>query len=246
MNSNVDLNLEDKVVLVTGSYGEIGKNTVVTFSSFGCKVVVTGRNVDNLQRVAVECAQVSPSHYQPLVVVCDLNNESDVNNLLRQTIEKFGKLNIIINCAAKEATGSIMDEHTFNDFDVQISIKLRSSIQLYRLALPYLIESKGVIVNVSAIPKPYPAYLNLCLVNAEVDMFTKVLALEFGSAGFVDTETARRVDIDSQVQKWFESVCPLRRMATVDEITKSILFLASDYSSFITGYNLVVDGGFTL
>ncbi|RWS25210.1 L-xylulose reductase-like protein [Leptotrombidium deliense] len=205
--------LKNKIVIVTGSSGSIGMEIAKHFSSLGCKVVITGRNEQTIKNVAVECKSNSPHNYEPLQVVCDLANEENIKNLISKTIDVFGKLNILVNNAAIDKQNCFGDINLLTDFDEQLTVNVRAVLQLCQLAMPYLIESKGSIVNISAIQKPSCSCKYEFLENYD------------------------------ELKSFFEQKNVLKRMLEPFEIASCVAFLASDRSSFTTGISLNLDGG---
>ncbi|RWS08871.1 reptin-like protein [Dinothrombium tinctorium] len=137
--------LKDKVVLITGSSGGIGEIIAKRFSSLGSKVVITGRNSENVAKVAEECAALSPLKYEPLTVICDLNSERDIERLVHETICHFKRLDVLVNCVAYYEPLSILDDRFLENFDAHMKLNVRAVVQLCRLAIPHLSECKGPI-----------------------------------------------------------------------------------------------------
>ncbi|RWS15400.1 putative oxidoreductase-like protein [Dinothrombium tinctorium] len=259
---------KDKVVLVTGSNSGIGEETVVLFASYGAKVVVTGRNELRINNVTSKCQQKSPFNYEPLKVVADLVKEEDVKSLVDQTINKFGRLDVLVNCAAIAKGSNIMDEDVLQKFDETMAFNLRPVVHLCHLCLPHLVESKGVIVNVSSFAgsKPFgikslqiPIFATYCLAKAGLDMLTKILAVEFGPKGVrvncvspstIVTPMLDRLGFSEEMKLQIianqESSNLLRRIGQPDDISTIILFFASNMSKFLTGIVMLADGGLHL
>ncbi|RWS21658.1 3-oxoacyl-[acyl-carrier-protein] reductase FabG-like protein [Leptotrombidium deliense] len=264
--------LKDKVVVVTGSSNGIGEAIVTLFASLGSKVVVNGRDETNVEKVANKCQSMSPNNYKALQFVGDITNKDVAKQLIEKTIDTFGKLDVLVNNAAIHKDVRILDKDVLQDFDDHHSINIRSAVHLCHLSLPHLIESKGCIVNISAIPKPVRIsfvklcnttnsililqyFLNPCLTKASLDMLTKVLALEFGPKGVrvnainvgpTDTPIFQKQPNYEAMKAMFASRIPLGRVGQPIDIAKPAVFLASEGASFITGALVPVDGGLML
>ncbi|RWS22516.1 3-oxoacyl-[acyl-carrier-protein] reductase FabG-like protein [Leptotrombidium deliense] len=245
--------LKDKVVVVTGSSNGIGEAIVTLFSSLGSKVVVNGRDETNVEKVANKCQPMSPNNYKALQFVGDITDKEVAKQLIEKTIDTFGKLDVLVNNAAIHKDVGILDKDVLQDFDDHHSINIRAAVHLCHLSLPHLIESKGCIVNISAIPKPY--FLNPCLTKASLDMLTKVLALEFGPKGVrvnainvgpTDTPIFQKQPDYEAMKAMFASRTPLGRVGQPIDIAKPAVFLASEGASYITGALVPVDGGLLL
>ncbi|XP_050463228.1 3-oxoacyl-[acyl-carrier-protein] reductase FabG-like [Cataglyphis hispanica] len=241
-----------KVVLITGASSGIGAATAVHLSQLGASLSISGRNKDNLNKVAEQCGQP-----KPFIVTGELTDETDVKNIIDSTIKHYGKLDVLINNAGVLEAGNI-ESTNLEQYDRVFNINVRSIYQLTTLAVPYLIKTKGNIVNVSSVCgiRSFPGCLAYCMSKAAVDQFTHCIALELGpkqirvnavNPGVVVTNLHRNSGMnEEQLQTFFEhskETHVLGRTGDVTEVAKTIAFLASDDASFITGATLPVDGG---
>ncbi|CAG2106914.1 unnamed protein product [Medioppia subpectinata] len=246
-----------KVVLVTGSSGGIGEAIVKLFAYLGAQIVVTGRNVESIKRVAAEARELSPKKLKPLEVVADLQKSVDLKRLLIETIDTYGRLDVLVNNAGVGSVSSVRDDNFMNAFDTTINTNLRAVLELSHLAVPYLEKTNGTIINNSSIVSLYPHALGLayCVAKTGLDMATKILALELGpkirvnsvNPGTTLTDSFRSLASKSQVFKDMiirsETNAPLGRVGSTFDIAKAVTFLASTDAQYITGAILVVDGG---
>lgn len=141
-----------------------------------------------------------------------------------------------------------------------LNLDLKSVVALTQLAVPHLEKVNGVIVNISAIlgQRPNTHFMPYCVAKSAVDMFSKCIALELGPKGVrvnLVSPTAIRTNFQAatgagealaNLLKHLEETIPLRNIAKIEDVTNAVLFLASDKSAFITGTNVVVDGGNSL
>jgi len=253
-------NFTGKVVLVTGSSSGIGEGTVKLYSILGAKVVVTGRNETRIKAVAEECHKLSPHGLKPLEVVADLTKQDDAKRLVDSTIKEYGKLDILVNNAGSSVLSYIKDDKILEEFDKVFNIDVRSVVEMIHLSLPHLEKSKGTIINISSDAglSPLVGMLTYQLAKSAINMMTKVLAIELGPSGirvntinpgFIDTPFADSTGIkipDELKKKMFEKmadITPLKRIGQPLDIAKGIVFLSSTDAQFITGANLVIDGG---
>jgi NAD(P)-dependent dehydrogenase (short-subunit alcohol dehydrogenase family) len=250
---SLNKNFDNKVVLVTGSNSGIGESTVILFSKLGAKCVVTGRNETKNFEVAKKCEEVSPHKYKALTVRADVGKEEDIDKLIDSVISHYGRLDVLVNNAAK---GGGKESETLEEFDEYIRVDLRSVYQLCIRSLPYLEKTKGAIINISSITalKPYPN-VSYCVAKAGLDMMTRCLALNWGPKGIrvnglnpgqIDTPIWNDALDKEQIEAMWKGVdakYPLRRRGYPEDIAKAIVFLASEDSSFITGVNIKIDGG---
>jgi len=246
--------LSDKIALVTGASSGIGAATAILFSKLGASVAIVGRNEENLKKVYAECEKNGRKH---LMIVADLAKEEGVKRTVDETISCFGKLNILVNSAGILAYGTI-ETTTLQQYDDVFNINVRSIYQMIMLAAPHLVETKGTIVNVSSVNgiRSFPGVLAYCMSKSALDQLTKCTALELASKqvrvnsvnpGVIITEVHKRAGLDDEAYAKFlersKNTHALGRPGECDEVSKTIAFLASDDSSFITGALIPVDGG---
>ncbi|RWS22003.1 short-chain dehydrogenease/reductase-like protein [Leptotrombidium deliense] len=188
MSSELLKDLENKVVIVTGSSSGIGEATALLFAKIGSKVVITGRNEDRVLKVSQKCESLSPFQFKPLTVICDLSIDEDVKQLVNKTIEKFGSIDCLVTAAGinnSDLLANISDSELLQKYDIVMRVDVRSKLLLCQLCSPYLAQTKGSIVNISSVNsiKPIDGFLVHAMSTAAVDMLTKSLALELGAKG---------------------------------------------------------------
>ncbi|CAG4945735.1 unnamed protein product [Parnassius apollo] len=174
---------ENKVVVVTGASAGIGAETAILFAQQSAKVVLVGRNEDALISVAKKCGEAKG--IIPLIVKAELINDNDVKNIVTKTIEKFVHIDVLVNNAGVGFKGGIRD--SVDLYDRVIATNVRAVYLLTSLATPYLVQSKGNVVNVSSIAAFKPIkdieFLQYCMSKAALDQFTRCVALELGREG---------------------------------------------------------------
>ncbi|CAO1297143.1 unnamed protein product [Diamesa tonsa] len=249
------MDFTNKVIIITGASSGIGAGAAEYLSTLGASLVLTGRNLLNLKETAKDCKG------SPLLVVGDVNVEADRVNIINKTIEKFGKLNVLVNNAGMGEGGDIQTgivSTTMEQYDQVMDTNVRSVFHLTQLAIPHLIKTQGNIVNVSSVagPRSFPNLLAYCMSKAALDQFTKCVALELApenvrvnsiNPGLIATDFHKRLGMNDEDYQTFleksKETHALGRVGTVDETSHAIAFLASDLASFITGAQLPVDGG---
>lgn len=247
------MDFEGKVVIITGASSGIGAETARHLAKSGGKIVLVGRNRSRLEKVADEIKSAgSPT---PLTLVADITKDSE--RIIDQTIRHFGKLDILVNNAAINVEEKVMDAD-IEQFDRVFNTNVRSVIELCKLAVPHLKQTKGNIVNVSSICGMVPVYSSTfySMSKAALDQFTKCSSNEFAqhgirvnsvNPGLVDTPIFESVGMTSDEIKTFiyehGKRYPVGRIGQVSDVARCIAFLASDQSEFITGTLLRVDGG---
>lgn len=247
------MDFEGKVIIVTGASSGIGAETARHLSKLGGKVVLVGRNKNRLEKVADEIKSASST--APYSLVADITTDS--KRIIDETINHFGKLDILVNNAAMNAEESVMNAN-IELFDKMFNTNVRSVIELCKLAVPHLQQTKGNIVNVSSICGMVPVYSSTfySMSKAALDQFTKCASNEFATyririnsvnPGLVETPIFETVGMTPDEIKQFIDEngrkYPVGRIGRVSDVARSIAFLASDQSEFITGTLLRVDGG---
>lgn len=245
-----------KVVLVTGASSGIGAATAKLFASLGASVSLTGRNNENLKKVAEECAEIANTS-KPFVIQGELTNENDTKRIVNSTLEHFGRLDVLVNNAGVLETGTI-ENTSLDQYDRVMNVNVRSIYDLTILAVPHLIKTKGNIVNVSSVNgiRAFPGVLAYCMSKAAVDQFTRCVALDLApkqvrvncvNPGVTVTNLHKRGGMDDEQYKKFiersSETHALGRPGTPEEVARTIVFVAGDGASFITGASIPVDGG---
>lgn len=241
-----------KIALITGASSGIGAATARSLAKQGAALALSGRNVDNLKAVAKDVGTD-----KAFIVPGDVTNEVDTENILKSTIEKYGKLDVLINNAGILETGSI-ENTSLEQFDRLINTNVRSIYHLTMLAVPHLIKTQGTIVNVSSVNgiRSFPGVLAYNISKTAVDQFTRCVALELSAKnvrcnsvnpGVTITNLHKRGGMNEEAYAKFlehsKTTHAMGRPGQATEIANAIVFLAGDASSFITGANLPVDGG---
>ncbi|CAG2100199.1 unnamed protein product [Medioppia subpectinata] len=244
-------NFTDKVVLVTGSSSGIGEGIAKLFAVLGAKVVVTARKEADVHKVALELEKLSPYKIKPLEIVADLTKSEDITRLVDQTIKTFGKLDVLVNNAGGGASTYIWDSGLLAAWDQIFNINLRGVVELIHTAVPHLEKTNGTIIDTSSIAgiAPMSDMLAYSSAKAALTMLAKVLALELGSKGIrVNTLSPGYTEVNSwsfppELKKLVIKQTPLKRLGEPLDMAKAVAFLASSDADFITGANIVVDGG---
>ena len=237
-----------KVVIVTGAGSGIGAATARRFLQAGALIVLNGRREAKLR----ETAGGFPAKNM-LVHPGDVADEAYVTSLVKDTVSKFGKLDVLVNNAAMAVFGPF-EQTTTEVWRKTMATDLDSVYFASREALPHLLKTKGTIINLSS-ASGMGGDWGLAAYNAAkggVTNFTRALALEYGSRGvrvnavapsLTSTEATADLEKIPAIMDDFATRLPLGRAATPDEIASVIVFLASEDAGFINGAVVPIDGG---
>lgn len=250
------MNFSNKVVIITGASSGIGAGTATHLAKLGANLVMVGRNVENLHKIAENIRSSYPNS-KVLEIQGDVTIESDNEKIINETIKMFGKIDILVNNAGIISTGTI-ENTSMEQYDRIMNTNMRSIYHLTMLAVPHLIKTKGNVVNVSSVNgiRSFPGVLAYNISKAALDQFTRCTALELApkqvrvnsvNPGVIITDIHRRGGMDEETYKKFlehtKTTHALGRPGNVEEVAATIAFLTSDQASFITGASLPVDGG---
>ena len=245
--------LQGKVSLITGAASGIGLATALRFAEEGARVVLADRDVAGLE--AARARMPGDGH---VARAMDVTLEADWIQLLGEVQSRWGHLDVLVNNAGFGRFRSIA-ETTLEEWRSVLAVNLDSVFLGTRHALPLLARAgRGAIVNMSSM-RALRAGANTgsyCAAKAGVHLFTKVTALECAAAGngvransvhpgHVETPLTAAAFANPELAAKFIAHTPLARFGQAREIAEAVLFLASDESSYMTGAELVVDGGVT-
>lgn len=252
------MRLADKVAIVTGSTAGIGRGAAEIFAREGAKVVVSGRTVDAGERV-VEGIRVGGG--EAMFVKADVSLAADVQSLVAQTVAAYGKLDVLFNNAGTGSKGLTADESE-ESWDRCITINLKSVFLGIKYAVPEMIKNGGgsIVSNASmwGITASHRCAGSYVASKAAIIGLTKKAALDYakdkirvncispGDIGFVGMENDEDYWTRPDIVEDFETRQPYPHMGTPKDCAYAALYLASDESAFVTGTNLVLDGGMTI
>lgn len=247
--------LKDKVAVVTGAGSGIGQGGAKILAREGARVIVVDRSADAAHATA-EAIEAAGGAAEAKAL--DVTDDAAVAGLIAGVIGDHGRLDILHNHAGIQAAGSL-EQVDPAAFDQSWQVNVRAHFIAARHAMPQMRrQGGGVIINTSSnsgvfLDREMLAYITT---KAAVIMMTKQMALDYGPfnirvnalcPGWVDTPFnepyIQQMGGRAAIERYVREKIPLGRWASVEEIAESILFLASDRSSFMTGHALVVDGG---
>ncbi|KAK0407161.1 hypothetical protein QR680_019043 [Steinernema hermaphroditum] len=247
----------NKVAIVTGSSNGIGQATAVLLASEGASVTIHGRSEEGLETTENLILDKGIPSERILSVQGDIEDEKTTKNLVEKTLERFGKIDVLVNSAGLGGKPG-QDRNSIDAYDYIHEINIKSILKLIQLAEPHLEKTKGSIVNVSSIAGilPRPATIPYGMSKAALDHYMRSRTHELAkkgirinnlNPGLVETNFHLQLGISEENQqkfrKGYSKIIPMARPGTPEEMAKPIAFLASDDASYITGVALVADGG---
>ena len=245
--------LDGKVALISGGARGQGAAEAETFVREGAKVVFGDVRDDEGKKVE---AAIRAGGGQATYVRLDVSSEADWQKAVQAAVDRYGRLDILINNAAITIPRVPIEERTVAEWDQVMAVNARGVFLGTKHAIPAMRRAGGgSIVNISSVAgigqslHQEPAY---AASKGAVRIFTKVTASQHARDGIrcnsvhpgpVDTEMFHSAFPDPEAMKRRLDRIPMRRMGTVDEIVNAVLFLASDDSSYMSGAEIVIDGG---
>jgi NAD(P)-dependent dehydrogenase (short-subunit alcohol dehydrogenase family) len=247
--------LAGKVALVTGASSGIGRATARLFAEEGAKVVVAARRGEALDRLV---AEIVAADGEAVALAGDVRSEAYAAALVDLAVRSFGRLDIAFNNAGTLGEAGPTPGVSQAGFDEALATNLTSAFLGAKHQIPAMLAGgSGSVIFTSTFVGytcSFPGVAAYAASKSGLVGLTQALAAEFGPQGLrfnailpgaVDTPMYREMNGDAASQAFITNLHALKRVATPEELARSVLYLASDESSFMTGAQLVVDGGIT-
>lgn len=250
--------LKGKVALVTGGGGGIGRGICKMLASAGAQVVVTGRNLNNIEETA---KIITEAGGDASAITLDVTHEDDWQKVIDHTLHHYKKLNILVSNAGIQMDENGCEDVTLENWRNILGINLDGVFLGIRAAIIAMKNNsdENSIINISSTGALMPhRSVSYCVSKAGVGMLSKCAALECRKKGYdnirvntilpgvIKDGMGHQVKELDAYQEIFLNNCPPARLGEEQDIAKAVLFLASDDSSYMTGSELVVDGGLSV
>ena len=246
------IDLSDKIALVTGASRGIGQSISMILAQNGAHVVCVSRNINDVQSVA---DKITHQKFNASAASCDISDSNNVTELVKDIIEKHGRIDILINNAGITRDNLLM-RMSEDDWNEVINVNLKAAFTAIKAASRSMIKQRsGRIINISSVVGLIgnAGQVNYAASKAGLIGMTKSVAREFASRGitanciapgYVETQMTNK--LTDEVKSSLNEQIPLGRIGNVEDIAYAVAFLASDEASYITGQTLAVDGGIVM
>ena len=249
------LSLTGKIAMVTGAGSGIGRGIALLLAEMGASIALL--DIDDAKG-SNTAAEIEDQGGQAVSVRCDVRSASDCRRAVETTIEKWGKIDILCNCAGIAIRKNIVDL-TEDEWDLALDVTLKGIYLLSREVLPHMVRNGGgSIINIGSgwSLKGGPKAVSYCAAKGGAVNLTRAMAIDHGThnirvncicPGDIDTPMLRSecAQLGEDVQSFVKDAAnrPLARVGVPQDVANAVLFLASPMSNWITGTALVVDGG---
>lgn len=242
---------DNKVVIITGATSGIGEASAKAFAKEGANVILVGRNNERGTKIEKE---ILASGSKAIFVQCDVSKEDDVQKLIDKVITKFGEIDILFNNAGVTFPSMEIERMPFEDWKKTFDINVNGYFLVTKYAKPYLLKSKGIIVNNASIAGMHSYVTGRSYAysasKAAVIQFTRQMAKNYAEEGIrVNSISPGIIEtpiLNGRGVKEYGDRIPMHRLGTPEEVANVVLFLASDQASYITGVNVPIDGGVSI
>jgi 3-oxoacyl-[acyl-carrier protein] reductase len=246
------MRLKDKVAIITGGSVGIGKGITLGFVREGAKVVITARNEERLKKTEGEIKSMGG---EVLALRSDVSVMKDINELVEKTMQRFGKIDILVNNAAMMTPPVPFLHRTEEIFDQIIQTNLKGLYFLTQAVAKRMVEKKyGKIIHISSGHGRVgiPGNSEYAATKGALISITRVMAVELASlginvnsivCGLTQTEGYEALNYPKEITGMVVGMTPLKRMGMPEDYVGIAVFMASDESAFMTGQSISVDGG---
>ncbi len=247
----MDLNLHNKVAIVTGASAGLEKAIALSLAQEGAKVAISARRADVLEQTANDIT--SQTNQEVFTFAGDMTEASQIEHFVKEVVQKLGTVHILINNVGQATRGDLLSLEQ-EDWQKTLDINLLSAVQMTRKVIPLMQKQHwGRIINISALSGKEPSedLIASNVVKTGLVSFSKTLARELAadnilvncvSPGLIESPQNDRYFSASEREQ-AESKIPLGRFGQPEEFASIVTFLCSEQASYVTGINLLVDGG---
>ncbi|MGM5480494.1 MAG: SDR family NAD(P)-dependent oxidoreductase [Nanobdellota archaeon] len=245
------MDLRNKVAIITGAARGIGRAVAFEFAKEGAKLVISDVDIDNCELLGDE---LEDKGYDVLVLECDVSRKKDVDSLIKKTMKYYERIDVLVNCASDEVVKPFF-EVSEREWNHVVDTNLKGMFLLTQAVAKIMaVQKQGKIVSISSIAGEVGLTYTapFCASKAGIINLTRELALELSeyninvnviSSGILPTKITKDILEDRKTKQSLLENIPLKKIGKPYDIARSAVFLASEKSKYVTGHNLVVDGG---
>ena len=248
------MDLEGKIVIVTGARRGMGKSHALALAKAGAKVAVADISLEECQKVVDE---IRKEKGEALAVKCDVTKKGEIDDMIKTVVDKWGRIDILVNNAGICQFKPFL-ELTEEEWDRTLDTNLRGYFLCAQAAAKEMVKQKtGVIINIAStamgqVGVGFPTLAHYCASKGGIVGMTETLALELApynirvnaiAPGAIETPMIDPLKADPKTMEGTLARIPLHRVGKPEEVSNLVLFLASDASSYMTGSTVVIDGG---
>lgn len=247
--------LSGKITIVTGARRGIGRGIALVLAKAGADVVVSDINLEDCQKVVEEIEGLGQ---KGLAVKCDVTQKSEVDEMVKKTVDEFGKIDILVNNAGILGGFKPFLEMTEEEWDKVLDVNLKGQFLCAQAAAKEMVKNKwGRIINITSIASGqvgigYPLIAHYCASKGGITAMTEALALELSPLGInvnaigpgvIETAMTKDMLADEKTEQGMLARLPKGRVGQPEDIGAAAVFLASNEADYVTGATLFVDGG---
>lgn len=250
------MDVKKKIVIVTGAGSGIGKATSIHLANHGATVVVSDINIESAEKVVLE---INASGGIASANKCNVANFKEVEQLIHSTVQKYERLDVIVNNAGIGPNLLRTHEASLKDWDIVVAVNQTGVFYCMKVALQqFLVQGYGNIVNIASLAglKASPNNISYSASKFAVVGMTKSVAMEYATKnirvnavcpGYTESALLDQLlDAKPEMDAILKSVIPMKRFGKAEEIADAVAWLASDNTKFITGQTITLDGGTSL
>lgn len=242
------MRLKDRVAIVTGAGGDLGRGMALRFAEEGARIVVNDKNLSKAEETV---RLVAGQGGAAIAHGADVTSSTEVNDMVRTALDKWGKIDILVNNAG-DVRDALLVKMSEEQWDFVVDLCLKGSFVCAKNVAPHMIERRyGKIVNITSMAyKGNVGQTNYVAAKAGIVGMTHALGLELGryninvncvAPGLIDTP--KSAGLPAEVRERLLKVVPLRRMGDIVDIANAVVFLASEEAKYITRHTIHVSGG---
>ena len=246
--------LKNKSAIITGARRGMGRTHALILAKAGAKVVVSDISEEDCQKVVEE---IKKDKGEAIAIKCDVSKKEEVDEMVKKTVQDFGKIDILVNNAGIAAFKPFL-ELSEEEWNRTLDINLKGYFLCAQSCAREMVKQKsGSIVNIASVAMGqvgvgFPNLVHYCATKGGIAAMTEAMALELApynirvnavSPGLIETPMISSIKQDPKTIEALLARVPMRRVGKPEEVSNLVLFLVSDESSYMTGSVVVVDGG---